>query len=214
MNLLCIAQNTAGYLQRDLIPGSLQPAAGWSCSLHGSQCVDLKATPSSKTSDCKLTSLGQRRAMWHFASLSPWLSHSLHMRVKELPLMSPCCVFVYSLPHNRNLLPQKCQKRMFTCKATNPCERFVHAVISSYKTQFASLSPSVKKTCSLAKEMREAQCHMARSWLSEECQTTVGSLGGGSCLPVTQGTKVPPDVQALGAKSESKTFEYESGNEL
>ncbi|CAB1450360.1 unnamed protein product [Pleuronectes platessa] len=58
----------------------------------------------------------------------------------------------------------------------------------------------VKKTCSLAKEMREAQCHMARSWLSEECQTTVGSLGGGSCLPVTQGTKVPPDVQALSSQ--------------
>lgn len=60
-----------------------------------------------------------------------------------------------------------------------------------YETQFASLSPSEEKTCWLAEETRKAPCHMACTWLSEECQTTVGGLGRGSCLPVTQGTKVP-----------------------
>lgn len=33
-------------------------------------------------------------------------------------------------------------------------------------------------------------------------KTTVNSFGGGSCLPVTQRTKVSPDVQLLGAPSE------------
>lgn len=40
------------------------------------------------------------------------------------------------------------------------------------------------------RRMREARCHMACSWLSKECHSTVNSFGGGSCLPVTQGTKV------------------------
>lgn len=57
--------------------------------------------------------------------------------------------------------------------------------------QFTSFSPGVKKTCSLAETMSQAECHMARVWLSEECQTSVGSCRGGSCLPLTQWTKVP-----------------------
>lgn len=64
-------------------------------------------------------------------------------------------------------------------------------VFFSYKMQSASLSTSAKTTCSLAEDMRRAPCHMAYSRLREECQTTFTNLGGGSCLPVTQGTKVP-----------------------
>lgn len=60
----------------------------------------------------------------------------------------------------------------------------------SFEMQFASFSPSVKKTCLLAKEMRKAQCHTACSWLSEECKPAVGRHGGGSCLPTIYGTKV------------------------
>lgn len=78
-----------------------------------------------------------------------------------------------------------------TGKVVNPSEGSFDYSACSLEMQFASFSPSVKKTCSLAETMSQAECHTARVWLSEECQAGVGSCRGGSCLPLSRWTKVP-----------------------
>lgn len=50
-------------------------------------------------------------------------------------------------------------------------------------TSSANLIPSREKQAqSLAEEMNKAECHMAYTWLSEQCLPAADRLRGGGCI--------------------------------
>lgn len=79
----------------------------------------------------------------------------------------------------------------------NPPECSVRHRISSHEMQFASLSGSEWKACSPAADERGTVPHGSQSAdVRSVAAPGVDSSGGGSCLPVARGTKVPSRCSA------------------